>query len=103
MTLNIDPAKVQEYTDHHTHSRPEIRDALSSVGIRNLSVWVWHDRLFYYAEYVGNEPFEKAMDRYALMPGVKDWEELMQKYQVQIPGSSGIVWWECCKQVYHQP
>lgn len=102
MTLNINPDNVQEYVDHHAHSRPEVRDALSSVGIRNLSVWVWNDRLFYYAEYVGHEAFDDAMSRYSLMAGVKEWEELMQKYQVKIPGSEGIVWWQRCRLVYHQ-
>lgn len=102
MTLNIDPTKVQEYIDHHADSRPEVRQALTSVGIRNLSLWVWNDRLFYYAEYVGNEPFDEAMSRYAKMPGVKDWEHLMHKYQVKIPGSEGDVWWQSCQQVYHQ-
>lgn len=102
MTLNINPKMVQEYIDHHAHSRPEVREALSSCGIRNLSLWVWNDRLFYYAEYVGSEPFEDAMARYADMPGVKEWEELMHKYQVKIPGSEGDVWWQQCQLVYYQ-
>lgn len=103
MTLNIDPSMAQEYIDQHLHhSRPEVRDALHSVGIRNLSVWVWHDRLFYYAEYVGDEPFDDAMARYATMPGVKEWEAAMHKYQVKIPGSKGDVWWQRCEQAYHQ-
>lgn len=103
MTLNIDPNNVQEYIDHHAHSRPEVREALSSVGIRNLSLWVWNDRLFYYAEYASKEPFDQAMARYAEMPGVKEWEHLMHKYQVRIPGSEGDVWWQRCQLVYYQP
>lgn len=102
MTLNVKTDLVQEYIDHHTHSRPEIRAALTSVGIRNLSLWTWGDRLFYYAEYVGNEPFDEAMERYAAMDGVKEWEELMHKYQKKIPGSVGDVWWQRCDLVYYQ-
>lgn len=103
MTLNIKQGLVQEYIDHHTHSRPEIRTALTSVGIRNLSLWTWGDRLFYYAEYVGEEPFDDAMERYSKMPGVKDWEDLMHNYQEKIPGSQGDVWWQRCSLVYYQP
>lgn len=102
MTLNIDPAKAAGYIEHHAHTRPEVVSALASVGIRNLSVWVWEDRLFYYAEYIGAESFDDAMARYAEMPGVKDWEELMHNYQVKIPGSTGDVWWQRCEMVYHQ-
>lgn len=103
MTLNCDPKTIDEYIDHHVHSRPEVRDALTSVGIRNLSLWVWEERLFYYAEYVGSELFDEAMAKYAKMPGVAEWEALMHKYQVKIPGSEGDVWWQRCKQVYYQP
>lgn len=102
MTLNIKPGLVQEYIDHHANSRPEVRNALRTVGIRNLSLWTWGDRLFYYAEYVGTEPFDEAMDRYAKMDGVKEWEELMHKYQEKIPGSTGDVWWQVCDLVYEQ-
>ena len=69
-----------------------------------FSLWAWKNRLFYYAEYVGSEPFEKAMAKYAEMPGVKDWEELMHCYQEKIPGTEGDtdVWWQQCTPVYHQ-
>lgn len=102
MTLNIKAGMVDEYIAHHTNSRAEVRAALHNVGIRNLSLWNWGERLFYYAEYVGTEPFEAAMARYAEMPGVKEWEDLMHKYQDKIPGSAGDVWWQECKLVYEQ-
>lgn len=102
MTLNIKAGMIDKYIAHHANSRAEVRDALRAVGIRNLSLWTWGDRLFYYAEYVGTEPFEQAMARYADMPGVKDWEELMHQYQAKIPGSEGDVWWQECTKVYEQ-
>ena len=102
MTLNIDPPKLQEYIDLHANPRPEVQAALRSAGIRNLSLWNWGERLFYYAEYVGTEPFDEAMARYATMPGVKEWEDLMHDYQVKLPGSECDVWWQECKQVYYQ-
>ncbi|CAN8076349.1 unnamed protein product [Agarophyton chilense] len=102
MTLNIKAGALQEYIDHHAHSRPEVREALRSVGIRNLSLWNWGERLFYYAEYVGSEPFDQAMERYSKMDGVQGWEDLMHKYQEKIAGSEGDVWWQQCQLVYYQ-
>lgn len=102
MTLNIKPGQIDEYIEHHAHSRAEVRKALHSVGIRNLSLWNWGDRLFYYAEYVGEEPFDQAMQRYSKMQGVSDWEQLMHKYQQKLPGSQGDVWWQPCQLVYYQ-
>lgn len=34
----------------------------------------WGNRLFFYAEYVGDEPYEEAMKKYAAMPRVQEWE-----------------------------
>jgi L-rhamnose mutarotase len=88
----------------HDEQWPELHDALHSVGVRNLSLWNWENRLFFYAEYIGDEPFEEAMKRYAVMPRVQEWEELMHNYQQQLPGSSGDgdVWWQPMSCLYHQ-
>jgi L-rhamnose mutarotase len=78
MTLDIKPELVDEYIAAHAAPRQQVVDALRSVGLRNLSLWVSRERLFYYAEFapVGGETFDEAMARYAKMPGVKEWEEV---------------------------
>lgn len=102
MTLDIQPDKVEEYIAHHDNSWPEIEGALREVGMRNLSLFVYGERLFYYAEYVGEEPFEQAMERYAKMPRVQEWEKLMQTFQKKLEGSKGDIWWQPMRTVYHQ-
>mmetsp|Transcript_38533 Transcript_38533/g.151936 ORF Transcript_38533/g.151936 Transcript_38533/m.151936 type:complete len:112 (-) Transcript_38533:961-1296(-) len=102
MTLDIQEGKLEEYHQHHINSWTEVENALRSVGMRNLSLYSWESRLFYYAEYVGSIPFEEAMEQYAKMPRVQEWEALMHKYQKQLPGSTGDVWWQPMKEIYHQ-
>jgi len=51
---------MDEYYEHHQHVPIKVQEALRSVGIRNLSLWYWESRMFYYAEYVSDEPFEQA-------------------------------------------
>lgn len=103
-TLDIQPGKIDEYIAHHASSRPEIVAALRGVGIRNLSLWNFENRLFYYCEYVGERDFEEAMEEYAKTPGVEEWEALMHTYQAKIPGTTpeSDVWWQKCRPVYHQ-
>jgi L-rhamnose mutarotase len=78
MTLNVKPELVEEYIAAHANPRQRVVDALRSVGLRNLSLWVSRERLFYYAEFapINNETFDEAMARYAQMPGVREWEEV---------------------------
>mmetsp|Transcript_18276 Transcript_18276/g.38173 ORF Transcript_18276/g.38173 Transcript_18276/m.38173 type:complete len:127 (-) Transcript_18276:166-546(-) len=106
MTLDIQPGKFQEYFDYHQAVWPEIQHALHEVGVRNLSVWNWESRLFYYCEYVGERPFAEAMQIYSQMPRVQEWEELMHKYQQKLPGAANVaedVWWQPCTLVNYQP
>lgn len=101
MTLDIDPSDVSAYKSHHDKSWPEITKALKSVGIQNLSLFNYGSRLFYYAEYIGKEDLDKALERYAKMPKVQEWEELMHKYQKKLEGSEGDVWWQPMQLIYH--
>jgi L-rhamnose mutarotase len=82
MTLNVKPELVEDYIAAHANPRQHIVDALRSVGLRNLSLWVSRERLFYYAEFapINNETFDEAMARYAQMPGVKEWEEVRNNF-----------------------
>ncbi|KAA8491512.1 UPF0734 protein [Porphyridium purpureum] len=105
MTLDIAPDDLAPYMEAHKQVPEEVQHALTSVGIRNLSLWVWNEsRMFYYAEYVGSEPFEDAMARYAKMPGVKEWEQRMHKYQKKLPGTpeDSDVWWQPMINIVHQ-
>lgn len=105
--------QLEEYKQHHDAIWPEVREALRSVGLTNISLWAWPPggRLFYYAEYIGSEPLDAAMARYAAMPCIAEWEELMHTYQRQLPvpgkdgssrdaGQDGSVWWHPMDCVY---
>ena len=94
---------MEEYKQVHDEQWPEVHDALHTVGIRNLSLWNHGHRLFFYAEYIGEEPYEQAMERYSAMPRVAEWEALMRgKYQQQLPGSEEGVWWQPMRCLFYQ-
>jgi len=113
MTLDIADGKLDEYKQHHDRIWPAVRTALAAQGLTNVSLWVWPPggRLFYYAEYVGEQPFDQAMQRYASMERIQEWEELMHTYQKQLvvegeeggggsSSGSSSVWWRPMDCVY---
>eukprot|EP00884_Botryococcus_braunii_P018152 jgi/Botrbrau1/501/Bobra.110_2s0131.1 len=104
MTLDLKSGKLEEYKQQHDSIWPEVKDALHAVGLRNISLWAWENRLFYYAEYRGERPFGEAMESYEAMPCIKEWEALMHTYQKQLPSdhAGSAVWWQPCHQVYNQ-
>lgn len=85
MTLDLrSAAALAQYKARHDEIWPEVTSALASVGIRNVSLWCWGTRLFYYAEFQsvdGRETFEAAMARYSRMPRIAEWEREMHAYQ----------------------
>jgi L-rhamnose mutarotase len=111
MTLDIAPGQLADYKQRHDEIWPEVKAALRDAGLTNISLWALPQdgRLFYYGEYVGAEPFEDAMARYAKAPRVAQWEELMHTYQRQLlggggdgdgDGGGGDVWWRPMELVY---
>jgi L-rhamnose mutarotase len=107
-TAPLHPPQLAEYKRHHDEIWPEVRAALEAAGLTNISLWCWPagGRLFYYAEFVGAEPFDEAMAKYAQAPRIQEWEELMHTYQRQLPGDGGVggegggVWWQPMQRVY---
>ncbi|KAK4538307.1 hypothetical protein CDCA_CDCA17G4332 [Cyanidium caldarium] len=107
MVLQLKPGAMPAYRQCHDAQWPEVRDALRAVGLRNLSLWYdgGHNRVFYYAEYGGAEPFQQAMQRYAQMPRVQAWEERMHQYQERPAGAVGVseqVYWVPLEEIFHQ-
>jgi L-rhamnose mutarotase len=108
--------QLAEYRSQHNTIWPEVKAALAGVGLTNISLWAWPggSRLFYYAEFVGEEPFEEAMARYAGMPRIAEWEALMHSYQRRLvpaageggeggqggDGEGASVWWRAMECVY---
>ncbi|KAL0488679.1 hypothetical protein AKO1_008825 [Acrasis kona] len=105
MTLDVKKDGLEEYKRHHQNVWPEVEKALKEAGLSNLSIFVLGTRMFYYAEFNyekdAESEFADAMAAYSNKPRIKEWEELQHKYQSQLEGSSGDVWWQKCTEIYH--
>tara|TARA_Y100000996_G_scaffold388747_1_gene348561 strand:+ start:50 stop:394 length:345 start_codon:yes stop_codon:yes gene_type:complete len=93
LDLKNDPQIIQTYIDYHKNVWPGIYKSIKDSGIKHLEIFHTHDRLFMVIE--GNENF--SLEQKAKMdsenPLVKEWEELMWKYQQALPNTKpGIKW-----------
>jgi len=98
MTLDLkqDPAAIAAYKAYHASAWPEVTQSLMEVGILDMRIWLWGQRLFMLLWV--EEGFEPKRDfgRYlTLHPRCEEWEQLMGTFQQALPGApEGEKWME---------
>jgi L-rhamnose mutarotase len=93
LDLVDDPDLIQEYKTHHQSVWPQIEKSIRDSGIERMEIYSFSNRLFMILETNSDFSFEKKgrMDREN--EKVKEWENLMWKYQKVIPGTpEGAKW-----------
>src|SRR5215472_14362387 len=87
LDLKDDPKLIAEYRQHHDKIWPEIVRSLKDAGIRELEIYLAGTRLFMILETVEDFSFEAKLKSDAANPKVREWEELMWKYQQALPNA----------------
>ena len=87
LDLKDDPRLIAEYCEHHRQVWPEVLMSLKDAGILEAEIYIFDTRLFLILETVEGFSFEEKIKADAANPRVREWEELMWKYQKALPGS----------------
>ena len=103
LTLNLkdDPEVISAYKAYHAAAWPEVVEALQSVGILQMKIWLLGRRLFMLAEV--EDDFDPAVDfpRYlTLHPRCREWEDLMGTMQEPVPEAQPGEKWSAMEQVF---
>lgn len=81
LDLQNDPRLISEYEDWHRKVWPEIKNSIRDAGILDMEIYRLTDRLIMLIETADDFSFEKKAAMDAANPKVREWEELMWKYQ----------------------
>jgi L-rhamnose mutarotase len=85
LDLKDDPRLIAEYKHYHEKIWPEITESLKSSGIEDAEIYLLGTRLFMILEVGEKFSFEAKAKTDAENPKVREWEELMWKYQKALP------------------
>lgn len=85
LDLKDDPALIAEYKRYHRKIWPEITESLKSAGIDNLEIYLLGTRMFMILEAGPEFSLEKKARADQGNPKVREWEELMWKFQRALP------------------
>jgi L-rhamnose mutarotase len=83
--LKDDAKLIAEYEAYHLKVWPEIKKSITDSGIQQMEIYRLANRLFMIMETDDSFSFEKKSSMDANNSVVQQWEELMWKYQQQLP------------------
>lgn len=85
LDLKDDPKLIAEYRRYHEKIWPEITESIRDAGIEDMEIHLLGTRMFMIMEV--NESFSFAAKAKAdtANPKVREWEELMWKFQKPLP------------------
>jgi L-rhamnose mutarotase len=100
LDLRDDEDLIKEYEQHHQNVWPEIKKSILDADILNMEIYRVGNRLFMIMETGDNFSFEKkaAMDN--ANQKMKEWEELMWKFQQPLPWAKEGEKWVLMEKIF---
>ena len=87
LDLKDDPKLIAEYKRYHERIWPEIAKSIRDSGIVDLEIYLHGTRMFMIMEVDESFSFEAKSRADHANPKVREWEELMWKFQKPLPGA----------------
>ena len=85
LDLEDDLALIAEYRRHHQKIWPEITRSIKDSGIVDMEIYLLGTRMFMVMEVDSRFSFEAKAKADRANPKVREWEELMWKFQKPLP------------------
>jgi L-rhamnose mutarotase len=85
LDLKDDPKLIAEYKHYHDKIWPEITQRIKNAGVVDLEIYLLGTRMFMVMEVNERFSFEAKAKADRENPKVREWEELMWKFQQALP------------------
>lgn len=100
LDLIDDPQLIAEYENYHQNIWPEVRQSILDSGILNMEIYRVQNRLMMIIEADEYFSFEAKNEADKNNPKVQEWEELMWKFQQQLPNSKAGEKWQLMDKIF---
>jgi L-rhamnose mutarotase len=100
LDLKDDAALIAEYRRHHERIWPEITESIRSAGVLDLEIYLLGTRMCMVMEVDESFSFEKKAAADVGNAKVREWEELMWKFQKAVPGSAAGEKWLAMERIF---
>lgn len=103
LDLKKDEQLIAEYKLHHKNVWPGIINSIKDSGIINMDIYCTGNRLFMIIEAVADFSFEKKSLADAANNEVREWENLMGKFQQTLPWTTAGQKWILMENIFQLP
>jgi L-rhamnose mutarotase len=100
LDLKDDPELIAEYKRYHEKIWPEITRSIKDAGILDLEIYLHGTRMFMILEVDASFSFEKKAQADRENPKVREWENLMWKYQKALPEARPGEKWSLMERIF---
>jgi L-rhamnose mutarotase len=100
LDLKDDPSLIAEYKRYHEHVWPEILTSLRYSGIQDAEIYLLGTRLFMILEVDDRFSFEAKMKADLANEKVREWEQLMWKFQKSLPDAKPGEKWRLMERIF---
>ena len=100
LTLRDDPALIRQYKEVHARVWPEVLQGMKEVGILDMEIYLYQNRLFMIMDTVPDFDHDKAMARLAGKPKQKEWEAYVARFQNTSPEATADEKWQLMERVF---
>ena len=100
LDLKDDPQLIAEYERRHQKIWPEITKSIRDAGITDMEIYVLGTRMFMIREVDEHFSFEAKAKADRENPKVREWEELMWKFQKPLPRAKPGEKWMSMERIF---
>ncbi|MEM9847847.1 MAG: L-rhamnose mutarotase [Bacteroidota bacterium] len=100
--LKDDKALIEEYKQYHAagNAWPAITKSIKEAGITDMQIYLTGNRMFMIMEVDESFSFERKAQMDADNPKVQEWEQLMWRFQQELPWAAKGEKWIPLEQIF---
>ncbi len=103
LDLKNEPELIAEYRKMHSQGRiwPEILAGIREIGILEMEIYLFDNRLFMIVETPLDFDWETAMKRLNTLPRQQEWETFVSTFQQTTSQASSNEKWKMMERIFH--
>ena len=100
LELVDDDELIKKYVEVHAHVRPEIMAGQKEVGILDMQIYRYGNKVFMICDTVDEFDWERDMARLATLPRQAEWEAYVARYQGCDPSAPSAAKWHLMDKIF---
>ena len=100
LELVNDEKLIQKYVDAHAHVWPEVMAGQREVGILDMQIYRYMNKVFMICDTVDDFDWERDMARLASLPRQAEWEAYVAQFQGCDPKSPSAEKWHLMDKIF---